>query len=436
MTKDTDFMDELNAAMRTQPVFLSNIMLISITAFILVAVGWAAVSKVEERTRGLGQVVPTSEIQVVQSLEGGILAELLVGEGDIVEKDQILMRISDVAFASEERGVEARSDALKAKKARLEAEAQGSAFSLPDSIEKNAPQIAKNERALYKSRQQELKNAKSILNDKIARASAELSEVRAKISRLSDSKKLLKKELDMTRRMVKKRAVPELEAIRLERELGDIAGQVREAQEKRGGLEAELRAAQKEQADKDDKFRSQALGELNDVQTQLRQLEESLTAIGDRVFRAELRSPVRGVVNKVMLKTIGGVVEPAMKLAEIVPLDDTLKIMAKVAPHEIAFLHPGQDVKVKITAYDPQRYGALQGKLARIGANSVSDREGNTFFEIEVRTDKNHLGTADHPLPITPGMVAETEVITGNRTILEYLMKPILRARDRALTER
>lgn len=178
------------------------------------------------------------------------------------------------------------------------------------------------------------------------------------------------------------------------------------------------------------------MGELNEVETSIKQLDENLTTIGDRVFRSEIRSPVNGVVNKITLKTIGGVVEPAMQLVEIVPLDDELKIMARVPPHEIAFLHPGQDVNVKITAYDPQRYGSLKGNLVRIGANSVTDREGNVFFEIEVRTDKNYLGTERKPLPITPGMVAETEVITGKRTILEYLLKPILRARDRALTER
>ena len=125
-----------------------------------------------------------------------------------------------------------------------------------------------------------------------------------------------------------------------------------------------------------------------------------------------------------------------MRLVEIVPLDDTLKVIARVSPQDIAFLHPGQDVNVKVTAYDSQKYGSLQGKLVRLGANSVSDRDGNVFFEIEVRTDKNHLGSDEHRLPITPGMVAEVEVITGKRTILEYLVKPVLRARDRALTER
>lgn len=158
--------------------------------------------------------------------------------------------------------------------------------------------------------------------------------------------------------------------------------------------------------------------------------------MGDRVYRTELRAPVDGIVNNVAIKTIGGVVEPAQRLVEIVPVDDELKIAARVRPSDIAFLDVGQDVKVKISAYDPQRYGSLPGKLMRVGANSVTDNDGNVFFEIEVRTDKNYMGTADNPLPITPGMVAETEIITGKKTIMDYILKPILRARDRALTER
>ena len=208
-----------------------------------------------------------------------------------------------------------------------------------------------------------------------------------------------------------------------------------ESQRQRG-LEAELQAAKKEKENQADKFRSQALGELNGVETEISALQESLKTIGDRVYRAELRSPVDGIVNSIAVKTIGGVLQPGMKLMEIVPVDDELKIIALVPPDEIAFLRPGQAVKVKITAYDPQKYGALNGTLTRIGANSVTDKDGKIAFEVEVSTDKNHLGTVEMPLPITPGMVAHIEVVTGKRAVLDYLLKPVLRARDRAFTER
>ena len=372
---------------------------------------------------------------MVQSLEGGIVSELLAKEGEHVKKGQILMRLSDTQFSSEEKGTEAKFSSLAAQKARLEAEAKGVEFVMPKDIEQKSPAIANNERALYESRKAELKNSYAILEDRINKASAELSEIKAEVGRLSNSRRLLQDELEVTRKMVAQRAAPKLEQMQKERELSDVGGQINAASARQQGLAAEVEAARKEKQAQEGRFRSQALTELNEVETEIAGLQENLVSIGDRVDRREIRSPVDGVVNNMAISTIGGVVEPAMRLVEIVPIDDELKIMAKVAPDEVAFLRPGQDVKVKITAYDPQKYGALPGKLVRIGANSVTDREGGIFFEIEVRTDKNYMGSAENPMPITPGMVANTEVITGRRTILEYMMKPILRARDVALTE-
>ncbi len=433
---DTDFMSELEAASNLRPTGASILLLYSIVGLILLGVIWASLSQVEQITRGSGQVVPSQEIQVVQSLEGGILRELLVREGELVEKGEVLLRISDVQFSSEERGTEARALRLRAKKARLTAEANGEDYSVPDDIRESAPRIAENERALFASRQKELASAVSILNDKITASKAQLSELETQRVRMIESRRLLKEELDITKQMVAKRAVPKLEEIRLQREYNDISGQIDAIEDQRGVLEAELASSEKERDSQLDKFKSQALGELNDVSAEISALEENLKSIGDRVDRAEVRAPVDGIVNNLAITTIGGVVEPAMPLVEIVPIDDELKIVAKVAPSEIAFIHPGQEVKVKVTAYDPQIYGSLPGTLERIGANSVTDREGNIFFEVDIRTEKNYLGSADRPLPITPGMVADIEVITGKRTILEYLLKPLLRARDRAFTER
>ena len=183
-------------------------------------------------------------------------------------------------------------------------------------------------------------------------------------------------------------------------------------------------------------FKSNALKELGEVETDIKALEENLKSIGDRVDRAEIKSPVDGIVNKITIKTIGGVNEPAKPLVEIVPMDEALKIRAKVSPSDIAFIKIKQPAKIKITAYDPQRYGSLKGKISRIGANSITDRDGGVYFEIEALAEKNYMGSNERPLPVTPGMVAELEVITGKRSILEYMLKPILRARDRAFTER
>jgi adhesin transport system membrane fusion protein len=434
--EDLGFMNELEAATRLKPSEGSHYLLLTIFSLVLAFFIWSGTSEIEELTRGSGQVVPTQEIQIVQSLEGGILEELLVKEGQVVKKGDILLKVSDVAFASEERGVEARAAALKAKRTRLQAEVADDAFNMPDDIKQNYPDIAKNEEALYESRKQELYNAKSILDNEISSARSRLGEVQAKINRLVESRRLLNEELEITKEMVIKRAVPKLEEIRLNRELATISGQIREATQEKNALQANLRKAQREREDREDQFKSQVLGELNEVESQISQLTENLTAIEDRVSRTDIRAPVDGVINKIALKTIGGVIEPAMKLVEVVPLDNNLKIIARVAPQEIAFIRPGLAANIKISAYDSQRYGSLKGELTRIGANSITDEKGNIFFEIEVQAEKNYLGTSENPLPITPGMVAETEIITGKRSILSYLAKPVLRAKDRALSER
>lgn len=435
-TPETEFMSELEAASRLKPHIASNLFLLAIVGLIAFFILWANFSEIEEMTRGSGQVVPSQEVQVVQSLEGGILAELLVSEGDLVEKGQVLMRISDVAFSSEERGTEAKSLGLRAKRARLTAEAEGKDFVLPDDITQKAPQVAATEEALYESRQKELQNAKSILENKISSAEAQIAETNADMKRIKNNRGLLYQQLEITRKMVAQKAVPKLEEIKLQREASDLTGQLKADEEKIVGLNADLAASKKQLEDQDDKFRSEALGELNEVETQIKQLQESLKSIEDRVSRTELRAPVKGIINNIAMKTIGGVIEPAHKLIEIVPVDDNLKIVARVRPSDIAFLKPGQEVNVKISAYDATIYGRLKGKLIRIGANSVTDREGNVFFEVEVHTDKNHLGTDDNPLPITPGMVADIQIVTGKRTLMTYILKPILRARANALRER
>lgn len=434
--KETDYMCTLEAATRMKLATPVIVLFFTIISFLVFFFSWAAVTEIEELTRGQGQVIPSQEIQVVQSLEGGIVKEILVRKGDLVKKGQILLRISDVLFSSEQRGTQARFLGLEAKKFRLTAEANGTPFDMPNEIVSKAYDISKNEKALYDSRQKELSSAFAIQDDKVAKAEADLSGVQAEINGFSQSKKLLNKELGIIKNMVAKRAVPKMEQIRLERELADLSGKLNARIQEKKGLRAVLSSAKNERNAQDYKFRSVALEELNDVETQIASLKESLKSMGDRVDRTEIRAPVDGVVNQIMIQTIGGVVEPAMRLIEIVPVGDELKIIAKVKPSEIAFLKIGQPVKVKITAYDPQKYGSLDGVLSRIAANSATDREGNILFEIEVRTDKNYLGSAEHPLPITSGMVANVEVITGKRTILNYLIKPLRRGFDRALRER
>ena len=435
--EDLDFMSELETAAHLKPSRASTVFLWSIVLFFGWAVGWAMISEVDERIHGTGQVMASSDVQVVQSLEGGILTDLLVSEGDRVKKDQIILRISDIQFASEGRGIEAQMMGLKAKQARLKAEALGDAFSLDKGLTQKYPDIAANEEKLYNSRQSELKNALGIIEDEVREAGANLSEVKASISKLSKGKELLQHEMGITARLVEQKAVPEIEKLRLERELNETSGNLSSALQSRESLEARLSGARKKEEGKKGDFKSQALTELNDVESKIAAIGESLTSVKDKVQRTGLKSPVDGVVQKVHVKTVGGVVQPAQKLVEIIPSTDDLLVRARILPADVAFLRPGQDVRVSITAYDPQIYGTLKGKLERIGADTVEDQRGEHFFEIDVRTVKNELDNAEgNPLPIVPGMVAETDVIVGKHTIMTYLMKPVLRAKDKAFTEK
>jgi adhesin transport system membrane fusion protein len=435
--EDLAFMSELKSAAQLKPSRASNIFLWSITAFFAWAVVWAAMSNVDERIHGMGQVMPSSDVQVVQSLEGGVLTDLLVSEGDHVKKDQVLLRINDIQFASEGRGIEAQLMALRAKQSRLKAETTEHPFAVDADIAQKYPDIATGEEKLYRSRQSDLKNALGIIEDEVKEASANLSEVRASIAKLSKSKSLLEHQMSITSKLVAEKAVPEMEKLKLERELNETSGNLSSAVQSAQSLEAKLSGARRKEDGKKGDIRSQALAELNEVDTKIGAIKETLAAAKDKVSRTELKSPVDGVVQKVHIKTVGGVVQPAQKLVEIVPAANDLMIRARIAPADVAFLRPGQDVRVSITAYDSQIYGTLKGRLERIGANTVEDGKGDRFYEIDVRTDRNALDDAGgRLLPISSGMVAETDVIVGKRTILTYLMKPVLRARDRALTEK
>lgn len=435
---DLDFMSEIDAMKRMKPVWSSNLLLFSITLLVVAFITWASVFKIEEIIRGSGHVVPSSELQLIQSLEGGILAELFVQEGDRVEKGQKLARIRNVAFASEERGIEAQIYALKLKEARLQAEGKGHEFTIDGELKpvEKYQDIAQSELDLYASRQEELSSALEMLEQKVKQGEASMREVSVQQKRWTKNKSLLAQELSITRKLAAQNAVPKLDVIRLQREMNSLQGDIEASKEKLIALEAELDSAKQEVEDQKTRFRSQSLKELTELQMRKNSLQESLNNAGDRVDRTLMRAPVTGIVKAVNVKTIGGVIQPAMALIEVVPIEDELLIKAQVKPEDIAFLRTDLPVKVKISAYDPQRYGAIDGKIIRIGADSVEDKEGNVSFEIDVRTEKSYLGSEAHPLPIMPGMTAEAEVITGKRSIMTYLLKPVLRARDRALTEK
>ncbi len=437
MSRNTDiaFMSELAAAAQLRPRLSASLLLFAVIAFFVWAVIWASFSEIEEVTRGSGQVVPSSELQIVQSLEGGLLAEMAVREGEFVEQGQLLLRIDDVLFASEEGSLRAELTGLRAAEIRRNAEADGTLPVFPADLVESAPAAVAGEQALFETRASEKAAEAAILTEDIASVRAEIAEGEARLSQLARAVELADQELAINRRLVERGAVPEVKLLELERALNEAAGGRAALTERLVGLRAELAAAERRLEQVETKFRADAQTALTEIRTRIASLEARLTSSEDRVRRTELRAPVSGVVQRILVNTIGGVVQPAMPLVEIVPAEDELIVRARVRPSDIAFIQPGQEVRVKITAYDSQIYGSIPGTLERISADAVSGPDGQLYFEVDVLTERTFLGADEARLPIIPGMIAEIDVITGKRTIMSYLLSPILRAGDRALRE-
>ena len=402
--------------------------------FIATAIGWASVAELDEVTKGTGKVIPSRQIQVVQNLEGGIVSEIMVREGQIVDRGEVLLRIDDTRFKSSFREREVNRAALEARLARLEAEAEGTEFIPPKDITDEA--VVARERALFTSRQQQLASQIAVLQQQAAQKRQELQELRARLSGLRANQRLLLDELELTRPLVDKGAVSEVEVLRLERNAVQVRTEIDATRLAVPRVESALEEIEDRIESAEIAFRNEAREELNQVAAELAGMSESTVALEDRVKRTLVRAPVRGTVNRLLINTVGGVVQPGSDLVEIVPLEDTLLVEAKVRPADIAFLSPGQPATVKISAYDFLIYGGLDGNLEHISADTIVDENGDSYYLIRVRTQKNFLGTEEDPLPIIPGMLAQVDILTGKKTVLRYLMKPVLRAHAEALRER
>lgn len=392
---DTAFMSDSRAAITQDSHPFASAALYLTALFIIVAIVWAAYAKLDEVAVGLGRVIPSSQVQVIQNLEGGILAELSVAEGQVVDKDQVMLRIDDTRFTSTYREARGKRLSLLAAVARLTAEAQGTRLAFPVEAVREAPGIVKNETELYLSRRRAL--------DEVVQG-------------MERSRDLARRELELSEPLVAKGAISEVELLRLRRQLNEL----------QTGID-----------DRRNRFRADANEELTRLKGELAAIDEQAVAIEDRVKRTLVRSPVRGVVKKINVTTIGAVIQPGANILEVVPLEDSLLIEAQIRPDDIAFIHPTQPATVKITAYDYSIYGGLPGTVELVSADSLIDeKKGYSFYKILVRTRSATLSHNGKELPIIPGMTASVDVLTGQKTVLDYLLKPVLKARERALRER
>ncbi len=394
---------------------------------------WAAFAKVDEVTRGEARVVPTSQVQVVQSVDGGIVEELLVKEGQVVEAGQLLMRVDPTRFVSNLQESRVSQASLRVRQLRLEALTRGTAFNPPADLIKEAPEAVAQEARLYESRRAEISAQISISQNQLAQRQQELNEVKARKEQADRTLELMTQELNATKPMLASGAVSPVEILRLEREIARMKGDREQATAQISRVQSAILEATRKIDEVTLTSRNQMSGELSETMGKLAAMSESGKTLEDKVKKADVKSPMRGIIKRLLVNTLGAVVQPGKELVEVVPLDDALILEVQIAPKDIGFLRPDQQATVKFTAYDYSIYGGLTADVINIGADSVLDEKGNAFYHVRVRTHKPSLGPG---LPIIPGMVAQVDILTGKKTVLSYLLKPVLRARANALTER
>ena len=415
---------------------LARWLLWSITLFVSVALLWANYATLDEVTRATGRVIPSTQIQTIQNLEGGILREIDVNVGDQVKKGAVLLRIDDTRFNSSFNENQASIDALNYRTMRLEAELSERELESPGELSVDQTKLFQEELRLFESRKSELSSAIAILGEQRQQHVQAREELARELQKLAENAALAQQELEITEPLVAKGAVSQVELLRLRMAVNEASGRLETAQIKAPSIESMIQETEEKILEREQQFKSSAQEELTLVRAELSRLTYSKVVLQDRVDRTEVRSPVDGVVNRILVTTEGAVIQPGMDLIEIVPTNDTLLVNAKVRPVDIAFIRPGQKAMVKLTAYDFAIYGGLEARLERIGADTIVDESGEHFFEIRVRTEKNYLGTELAPLPIMTGMVASVDIITGEKTVLDYLLKPVKRATANAMRER
>lgn len=430
---DAGFGGDADRAMLAQEPLRARMLVNSLGVVFILAVLWAGLSEVDEITKGEGKVIPSRQLQVLQSLDGGVVSEILVQEGQVVEPGQVLVNIDTTRFDSSVKENRVQYLALLAKAARLRALAEGVAFVPPPEAVAEAPKTVGEELRSYEASTSTLNAQLAIARQQLAQRQQELVEVRAKRAQASRAYELTARELGYTKPLLKDGAVSEVELLRLERETGRFLGEREMASAQISKTQSAIEEASRKIQEITLNFQSEARKELSDTLAKLNVSSAGGVGLADKVDKSSLRSPVKGTVKRLLVNTVGGVVQPGRDIIEIVPLEENLLLEAKVLPKDIAFLRPGDRALVKFTAYDFSIYGGLEAKLEFIGADSVTDERGNTFYTVRVRTEKSKLGEG---LPIIPGMVAEVDIITGQKSILSYLLKPVLKAKQAAFTER
>ncbi|MFC0336955.1 membrane fusion protein, adhesin transport system [Kushneria avicenniae] len=451
---ELELADDASAAMLLATPWRSRILLWVLLAVLGAFIAWAALAHVEIVTRGTGQVVPSTRLQTIQNLEGGIVRELYVRQGDIVEPGQPLARIDPTRASSDLAERESTLAGLQSILAQYQAELSSVAINadagswqeqvvitsqppeFDDAFRSTNPALADTAEEGYRERIGGLRTQLDQARDQISQRNQELSELRSRVASLSRSYQLASQQLAITTPLVQEGVVSRVDLLEQQRQVNDLRGELESARLSIPSKQSELQEAISRRRDVAAQFRVRSADALSEARSRLESQQQGRASLQDRLDRTLVTSPVQGSVRTINVNTVGGVIEPGASLMEIVPIEDQLQIDVRIPPRDIGFIHPGLPATVKLSAYDFTIYGGLKGVVQRISPDTVQDEKGNSFYEVTVVTDQSHLGSDRNPMTIIPGMQASVDVITGDQTILQYLLKPILRAQQGALRER
>lgn len=433
---DYQFMRSVSAAvLEDTPTRLRSVLF-----FWMVTVGfillWAALAPIDEIVRGDGKVIPGGENQMIQHLEGGMVSAIMVKEGQKVKVDDTLLRVDNLKSSSTYESSQYKSAELRAKIVRLRAESSGGSFSATADDMSKIPMQIMQERSVYSSNQERLRSQISALNDQYAQKQNEKLEAQGRIMEQKRALALIKEEVAISEPLVAQGIKPKVEFLKLQRELSDVTERYNALQASIPRLNAAMNEISSKIREARSEFTMKAQMELNEAETEYKRVGAESSALADQVTRTVIKSPINGIVQKLYVNTVGGVIKPGDNLIEIVPTEGGLLAEAKVKPSDIAFIYPGQDAIVKVTAYDFSLYGSLHGKVVTISPDTVTDKNDNVYYVVKIQTDKKYLGTKEKPLKIIPGMMVNVDIITGEKTVLEYILKPILKAKQYTFTER
>lgn len=431
--EEMSWQEQFELELREQSPIRARQIVYMMALVILLMLAWAALTEVDEVTRGEGRVTPSKQVQVVQSLDGGIVAEILVREGQAVADGDPLIRIDQTRAVSSLRENQTQYLSLLAKQARLQALAEGKPFNPPMQVQKDSPDVYAQEYSLYTASRDALASQIAIGREQMTQREKELSEIKAKLEQAERGLELTSREITVTKPLEASGAVSEVELLRLERDAARFRGERDQAKAQIGRVAASIEEASRKISEIEQSARSKIRGELAETTAKMNTLTESSVALSDKVKQTVLKSPVNGTVSRLFANTVGGVIQPGKEVLEVVPSDDALVLETRILPKDIAFITMDQPASVKLTAYDYTIYGTLEGKVIGVAADSIVDEKGNAYYVVRVRTLKSSLGK---DLPIIPGMVAQVDIMTGKKTVLSYLMKPVLKAKSYAFTER